>query len=105
MTNGYNYSDIGTEYDTLTGGTGADTFVLGNTQEIYYGDDYDYGFATITDFSSAEGDTIQLSDSGIYYLGYGNNGGTSATDTFIYEYDFGLIGVVQDTTTLSFTYA
>ena len=100
MTNGYNYSDIGTEYDTLTGGTGADTFVLGDTLGIYYGDNYDHSFATITDFSSAQGDTIQLfGSSSDYYLSYGNYGGSSATDTFIYEdtYGYGLIGVVQDT--------
>src|SRR5919199_2959668 len=100
LINGYNYFDIGTEYDTLTGGTGADTFVLGDSQKIYYGDNYDHGFATITDFSSVEGDTIQLfGSSSDYHLSYGNYGGSSATDTFIYEdtNSYGLIGVVQDT--------
>ncbi|MGK7903927.1 MAG: calcium-binding protein [Hormoscilla sp.] len=51
------------EMDTLTGGAGSDTFVLGDANYVYY-DDRDRGtmgvrdFAMITDF--ADGDTIQL---------------------------------------------
>jgi Ca2+-binding RTX toxin-like protein len=56
----------GNENDVMTGGTGADTFWLGDESGMYYvdaGDGYfSNGKATITDFNVAEGDTIQLFD-------------------------------------------
>lgn len=93
------------EYDTLTGGTEADKFVLGsytNTKPYYSG----LGYATITDFNKAEADKIQLTDYGFgdksnYTLGTGNWGGSNALDTGIY-YKGDLIGVVQDLTNMSF---
>jgi Ca2+-binding RTX toxin-like protein len=55
--NGGGYSYDSFEYDTLTGGAGADTFVLGD----YFGAQYEgSGYATITDFNWAEGDKIQV---------------------------------------------
>lgn len=61
------------EMDTLSGGAGEDTFVLGDAAYVYY-DDRDRGtmglrdFAMITDF--ADGDTIQLrGTAGDYRLG------------------------------------
>lgn len=69
------------EYDRLTGGEGADTFVLGNSVEAYYRGN---GYATITDFDWFEGDRIRASgiasdysfenaeDDGVYVLYEGN---------------------------------
>lgn len=51
------------EKDTLTGGTGADVFILGDSLGAYYEDSFGFGtgsFATITDFNSFEGDKIQV---------------------------------------------
>ncbi len=95
----------GTEFDTLTGGAGADTFVLGSYwSNVYYVED-GAGYATITDWEASI-DSIQLSGSSSdYRLEFQTNWvGTSAYDTGIY-YTGGtgseeLIGVVQDTTNL-----
>lgn len=95
---GYGGSSYYSEYDTLTGGAGADTFVLGN----YYGASYlDYGYATITDFKWEEYDTIQVYGNSYDYeldTSYNWSGGT-AYDTAIY-YQNDLIGVVEDRTDL-----
>lgn len=84
----------GTEFDTLTGGAGADNFVLGNINDVYY---FGNGHATITDFSLVQGDVIQIKgDFGDgYTLGLGNWGGNATQDTGIFFKD-NLIGVVQD---------
>ncbi|AFY47541.1 putative calcium-binding protein [Nostoc sp. PCC 7524] len=90
----------GQEYDLLTGGLGADTFAVGSGNGVQY---TGLGYATITDFSRAEGDKIQLlylPDNNQYSLGSGNWGGSSALDTGIF-YNGDLIGVVRDTTTVS----
>jgi len=84
------------ELDTLTGGIEKDTFVLGDIQSnsVYY---LGYGYATITDFSLAQTDQIQIK--GLFTDGYllelGNWGGSNAQDTGIF-YNGDLIGVVQD---------
>jgi Ca2+-binding RTX toxin-like protein len=84
------------EKDTLTGGLGADTFVLGtsNGGSFYLGD----GFATILDFKWWQGDTIQVVGStSDYRLDTTQNfSGTSDLDTAIYRGN-DLIAVVQDT--------
>jgi Ca2+-binding RTX toxin-like protein len=84
------------EKDTLTGGLGADTFVLGtsNGGSFYLGD----GFATILDFKWWEGDTIQVVGSTSDYRldATQNFSGTSDLDTAIYRGN-DLIAVVQDT--------
>jgi Ca2+-binding RTX toxin-like protein len=85
------------EKDTLTGGGGSDTFVLGTSHWgiVYTG----AGFATITDFKWWEGDTIQVvGRNSDYWLDTTQNfSGTSALDTAIYRDNY-LIAVVQDRT-------
>jgi Ca2+-binding RTX toxin-like protein len=57
------------EIDILTGSTGKDTFVLGDSNKLYYYDDGDAttpgiaDYALITDFNSTEGDIVKLSGS------------------------------------------
>lgn len=87
------FGDSGEEdFDTLTGGTGADLFVLG----------FDYGFsylgegnALITDFSRNQGDKIQVTGSINNY-----SFSPTAAGTGIY-YQNDLIAIVQTTTILS----
>ena len=91
------------EIDTLTGGSGVDTFALGhqtNDQVFYaYGGDSDY--AQITDFN---GDKIQIKGSfEDYELRIGTGGPVGANDTGIYLTKEGandLIAVVQNVTNL-----
>lgn len=53
--------------DTLTGGSGRDTFVLGDATSSFYGSGDTYGtFAKITDFAPTQ-DIIQLKGSADYY--------------------------------------
>lgn len=77
----------GVQFDRLAGGAGADSFVLGVTGfgSYYLGN----GHATITDFSKAAGDTIQLSGSLNQY-----NLAFNGTDTAILR-GTDVIGVVQ----------
>ena len=83
------------QFDTLSGGAGADTFVLGDANGAFYLDGSTPGwdrFATITDFDWQEGDKIQV---------FG-----SASDYTLTPYDNGidinykgdLIGYVENTT-------
>jgi Ca2+-binding RTX toxin-like protein len=93
---GFGYSTF--EYDTMTGGVGADKFVLGDTSGSFY---VGFGYATITDFQWEEVDKIQvkgpLSD---YTLDPNVNfGGGAALDTAIYR-SGELIGVALDQTDL-----
>lgn len=52
---GYGQTEF--EYDILSGGVGADTFVLGDASGVFYKES---GFATISDFEWTEGDKIQV---------------------------------------------
>jgi Ca2+-binding RTX toxin-like protein len=88
------------EYDTLTGGLGADTFdlfyfsAMHETSVSYLGT----GHAIITDFKYWEGDKIKYAGNiGGYRLTTGlfGVGNTSAYDTAIY-YQNDLIAIVQD---------
>lgn len=86
------------ELDILAGGTGADTFVLGNTiSDFYFGG---FSFATITDFNFLDGDKIRVNGPvSSYTLSKGDNFlGGPALDTIILSADGGAIGVVQDNT-------
>ncbi|MEM1393631.1 MAG: calcium-binding protein [Cyanobacteria bacterium P01_H01_bin.150] len=91
------------ESDTLTGGHGADVFVLGSkdfTQDSKYY--LGHGHATITDFDSHEGDTIQLlGSSSHYHLSHEHFSGGDSLDTLI-KSNGDLIAVVEDTTHLNF---
>ncbi|NEQ11355.1 MAG: calcium-binding protein, partial [Moorea sp. SIO4E2] len=92
------------ERDILTGGTGADTFALGNNGfgiKVGYFGDGNSGYATITDFDGTQSDKVQLGG-GIsdYTMNYSNVSGTSALDTNLY-YQGDLIAVFQDDTSFS----
>jgi Ca2+-binding RTX toxin-like protein len=85
------------DLDILTGGAGADTFVLGSQRVYYRGD----GYANITDFNSSEGDTIQvLGNSSQYQVRQVNSPTSPVPFTEIYYVGNGfgneLIGVVQN---------
>lgn len=116
------------EFDILVGGAdpgdtlnpdGADTFVLGNTEESFYSESnllgpfdpfgpdamFD-GYATIQGFNREVGDTIQLhGDESSYVLGQGEYGGDrTLSDTVIYRqtgFNYERIGVVIDVADLS----
>jgi Ca2+-binding RTX toxin-like protein len=101
---GGNGSDIlngygsGTEYDSLYGGSGVDTFVLGSRYGVHYQGN---GYATIRDWNYVD-DYIQVRGSASQYrLVFGNWTGSSTRDTAIY-YGNDLIGLVQDSTNVSF---
>jgi len=78
------YGNTSGEYDNLTGGAGADRFVIGAYSSTYY---LGSGYATIKDFKYAEGDRVQVAGStSSYTLNKTSNfGGTSALDTAIYK--------------------
>jgi Ca2+-binding RTX toxin-like protein len=120
--NGYGGS---TEVDSLYGGNGyyyeynADTFVLGDKYGAYYKDNSNYGYSSysdIKDYSSSDGDKIQLyGDANNYFLDYTYMyGSTYSTDTLIYSYNtasrsYDLISLVEDayissTTSSAFSY-
>lgn len=98
------YGEGDTEYDTLKGGAGSDTFVLGSANDFtvfhYEGE----GYAIITDWE-ASADYIEAAGSpGRYTLRAENIIGTSALDTAIYlGGGSNLIAVVQDSTNVDFT--
>jgi Ca2+-binding RTX toxin-like protein len=103
----------GNEEDTLTGNGGADRFVLGDQlRGVFYTLDdesvWSY-YARITDFKKKDGDKVQVvGNQSNYVLEKDINlVGGSAKDTLIYfKSNLGntnLIGVVQDTTNISFS--
>lgn len=84
------------EYDTLVGGAGRDTFVIGtNRGNLNMG----HGYAVIADFTSFV-DRIQVKQSGVSItLKKENMVGGGALDTLIYN-GTDLIAVVQDNSSL-----
>ncbi len=95
------------EIDVLTGGTGVNTFVLGDANKIYYDESsvivtdpntFVNGYGLITDFTSGE-DTIQLKGGVNYKLENVNlGGGVSGRGIFVDQPGFlpdQLIGVIQ----------
>lgn len=107
---GYTQIGYNTQYDTLYGGSGADTFALaesGTTQYIpdgWWGAD---GHASIYDYSYSEGDVVQLSwndyISGYYSFDYYDFNGNGSYDTQIF-YGTNVVGVIYDTTSISYSY-
>ncbi|NMG18330.1 calcium-binding protein [Brasilonema bromeliae] len=92
--------DYPKDIDTLTGGTGADTFVLGNSPyDKYYFGNLFQDYAIISDFKSSEGDKITLSGSDDQYTFEVNAGSTSILRTYE-SYGPDLIAVVQGVTDL-----
>jgi Ca2+-binding RTX toxin-like protein len=91
------------QFDTLLGGAGSDTFVLGGTWGVSYVET-DNGYGIIADWNALS-DKIQVKGSSSQYrLKTENKVGTSALDMSIYYIGGGgeeLIGVVQDTTNVS----
>ena len=85
--------------DILTGGGGADVFTLGGLESAHY---IGIGYAIITDFSWLEGDSFLVFGSiGDYSLDKSQNfSGGTLLDTLVY-YQNDLIGVVEDTTSVS----
>ena len=102
---GYDISGSGKVYseeiDTLTGGSGYDTFVIDDPNRVAQpnsiSNSEDSSYTLITDFS-VEYDFIQAhGNADDYSLDYGNWSGNSNQDTGIYMGD-DLIAVVRDTT-------
>lgn len=94
--NGGGFGTNNNELDALTGGTGADNFVLGNDVAPSY---LGVGFATIFDFSIGEGDKIFVTSTSGLKLTLGNTDGDAAPDTIIqskFGASFDLTAVVRD---------
>jgi Ca2+-binding RTX toxin-like protein len=95
--NGYTVGEL----DSLTGGSGADTFALGGSGVIYY---IGSGRALINDFNRFEGDKIQIwgSTSDYRFVDALDLTGNGIRDTGIYR-NSDLIGIVEGRTGLSST--
>lgn len=110
--NGYGTVDNGVaQIDLLTGGTGSDVFVLGDSSKVYYNEAGD-GYAVITDWSPRSGqldfeyDRIEVKNGETYKLEFTSVSGigTSAQDTEIYFLkgnSWERIGIIQDTTNVN----
>lgn len=96
--NGYGFT-LG-EVDTLSGGSGRDSFVLSNRSQSFYTGS---GYAIITDFRASDGDKIVLNGSQRYFLSLGNLAGNGALDTLVSTANGDIIGVIQDTTQVVFS--
>jgi Ca2+-binding RTX toxin-like protein len=98
-------ASVRNEIDTLTGGSGADLFILGNSSGIFYNDAYNSqtgttDYALITDFNSGE-DSLQLK-SGTYYFGAASGGYQNLFyDTTITTYQDEVIARFQGMTTFT----
>ncbi|BAY65743.1 hypothetical protein NIES22_58500 [Calothrix brevissima NIES-22] len=93
------YGTSGIEYDTLVGGAGSDTFVIGGDWGVSY---QDFGYATITDWDFQRDLIEAVGDASQYTLVSEDLSGSSALDTAIYFGD-DLICVVEDSTNVNFS--
>jgi serralysin len=87
------------EIDELIGGSGYDTFVLGDSAKVYYDDQNngsagldDYGL--IKDFVLGE-DRIQLSGGKSYAIGSSPSGLPTGSAIYLYDNGYEVIGVVE----------
>jgi Ca2+-binding RTX toxin-like protein len=99
------YAFTGTEFDTLTGGSGSDTFVLGwyNTAGVGNVSYLGTGYATITDWEGQFDFLEVLGSISQYSIQTGNFGvGGLATDSALL-YGNDLIAVIQDSTNINFS--
>ncbi|MEM6448676.1 MAG: LamG-like jellyroll fold domain-containing protein, partial [Cyanobacteria bacterium P01_D01_bin.105] len=85
------------ERDTMLGGKGADIFVLGNVEQAYYQGRGDQDYALIKDFSSAEGDKLQIHGSTSSYTQQ-----QQGRDLYLYRQGTtsDLVAIFENTTTL-----
>ena len=84
------------EIDRLTGGQGADTFVLGNKASYFYVGSGDNDYALIQDFNGHEGDIIQLKwNSADYVLGSISKGQITGTGIFLSSDSNELVGIIE----------
>ena len=60
-------NSAGIQQDVYVGGAGADTFVIGQSGDIFYTLNFALDYALITDLSVAEGDKVQLAGSATDY--------------------------------------
>jgi Ca2+-binding RTX toxin-like protein len=105
------------EIDTLTGAAGSDLFVLGVPASILYDDGSSSNpgrsdYALVTDFTTAQGDQLQLKGAAADYL-LGNSPLTGITGKALYHDTNGngiinpasdeLIAILQSSTTLNRT--
>jgi Ca2+-binding RTX toxin-like protein len=89
---GYFYDSY--EYDEMTGGAGADSFVVGDAFGNYY---EGAGYAIIKDFNYAEGDKVVLNLDQYDYEYEAFGVGSSALDTVIYHKGtVDVVAVIQD---------
>lgn len=105
-------SSFSGEVDTVTGGAGGDTFVLGDASQVYYNSRLlpsvfppDKDYAIITDFNPQQ-DFIQLSAKGSYSFGSSPIADVSGTAIYL-DKDAGgdleqqIVAIVQDTSNLN----
>ncbi|NEQ50556.1 MAG: hypothetical protein F6K11_10550 [Leptolyngbya sp. SIO3F4] len=97
-------SFFGPEIDTLTGDEGADKFVLGNKRKAFYINDGSADYALITDLTTAEGDTIQLSKQYSYSLGAAPEGTADGQGLFVDKNGVSeLVAIIQSDSDLALT--
>ncbi|MBD2069528.1 calcium-binding protein [Leptolyngbya sp. FACHB-671] len=95
------------EIDVLAGGTGSDTFMLGDSTGMFYlrgrtANGKDASYALITDWTAVDRIRAYGSSSSYELVKNKNLLGSSAKDTGIYVGN-DLIGVIQDSTNVSFS--
>ncbi|MEO1592598.1 MAG: hypothetical protein AAFU71_15090, partial [Cyanobacteria bacterium J06632_22] len=83
------------EQDTLTGGSGTDTFILGDTSAAYYTGAGAQDFALITDFTEGE-DILQLYGSASAYTQ-----STVGNELHLYYGGTELVAILENVTSIN----